>query len=195
MCLNPEEIEGLDALIQALEARKGPAAISKTTVIAMPTIVRIITSWDATQRLPVLDLLRLATAASPIPTAYEHSGDASQTLIDILAAAGVFENSQPNNAMLGTRAFVNIFDSSKAREYAEAYYGRIFQLASSAAEGTSNKNLKVAVATLALKYVIAFFTFIWQDANLFKLRRFIHLKTIRGPGEIVTSLSYQHFNK
>lgn len=156
MCLNPEEIQGLDALIQALEAKKGPAAISKTTLVAMPTLVRIITIWDATQRLPVLDLLRLATAASPIPTAYEHSGDTSQTLIDILAAAGVFEKSQPNNAMLGTRAFVNIFDSSKSREYAEIYFQRIFQLASSAVEGSSNKNLKVAVATLALNYAVLF---------------------------------------
>ncbi|KAF8429152.1 WD40-repeat-containing domain protein [Tirmania nivea] len=156
LCLNPEEMEGLDALIQALEAKKGPSAISKTTLIAMPTIVRVITSWDATQRLPALDLLRLAAAASPIPITYEHPGDASQTLIDILAAAGVFEKSQPNNAMLGTRAFVNIFDLSKAREYAENYYRRIFQLASSAAEGTSNKNLKVAVATLALNYAVLF---------------------------------------
>lgn len=195
MCLNPEEIESLDALIQALEAKKGPAAISKTTLIAMPTLVRIITNWDATQRLPVLDLLRLATAASPIPTTYEHSGDESQTLIDILATAGVFEKSQPNNAMLGTRAFVNIFDSSKAREYAGTHYQRIFQLASSAAEGTSNKNLKIAVATLALKYVIAFFTFTWQNANLFKLCHFVRLKTIRGPGEVVTPLFNHHFNK
>jgi len=151
LCLNPEEMELLDGVIQGLEAKVGLTVISMTILIAMPTLVRIISSWDATQRLPILDLLRLATAASPSPTFYDYHG---KTLIDILAAAGVFEKSQPNNAMLATRAFVNIFKSTKGQEYAEAHYARIFQLATSAAEGTSNKNLKVAVATLALKYAI-----------------------------------------
>jgi len=59
--------------------------------------------------------------------------------------------------MLAIRVFVNIFNSTKAREYVETHYGGIFQLATSAAEGASNMNLKVAVATLALKYAITFF--------------------------------------
>lgn len=151
-CLAPEEVETLDALIEALEAKKNPASISKTTMTAMPTLARIISIWDATQRLPALDLLRLATAASPIPTAYEPSSDTSETLIDILESAGVFDKSQPNNAMLGTRVFVNIFNSSKSLDFADAQFERIYKLVLSAAEGTSNKNLKVAVATLTLKY-------------------------------------------
>lgn len=152
ICLNPEEVETLEALIQDLEAKKGPAAMSKTALRAMPIITRILSIWDPAQRLPVLDLLRLVTAASPIPTTYNPSDDPSYTLIDVLEAAGVFDKSQPNNAMLGTRAIVNLFDSSKSREFVETHYERIFQLVSRVAEGTSNKNLKVAVATLALKY-------------------------------------------
>ena len=152
ICLNPEEMDNLYALFQDLEAKKGPASISRTTLSAMPTLVRVISSWNATQRLPALDLLRLATAASPIPTTYKQS-DSSSTLVDILEGAGVFDKTQPNNVMLGTRVFANIFETSKAREYAELHYERIFQLASSAADGSGNKNLKVAVATLALKYV------------------------------------------
>lgn len=110
--------------------------------------------WDATQRLPALDLLRLTAAASPIPTTYISSGDTSGSLIDMLDVAGVFDKNQPNNSMLGTRIFVNIFNSSKSREFAEQYYERILQLVLAAAEGTVNKNLKVAVATLGLKYVL-----------------------------------------
>ena len=152
MCLNPEEIEGLGALVKDLEAKKSPAAMSKATLAAMPIITRIISIWDPAQRLPALDLLRLATAASPIPITYNPSDNSTYTLIDVLETAGVFEKSQSNNAMLGTRAFVNLFDSSKSRDFAETHYERIFQLVYRAAEGTSNKNLKVAVATLALKY-------------------------------------------
>lgn len=154
ICLNPEEVEILETLTQVLEAKLGPGPTSKATMLAMPTLSRIITAWDPTQRLPALDLLRLTAAASPVPTTYISPDDASATLIDMLDVAGVFDKNQPNNAMLGTRVFVNIFDSSKSREFAEQYYERILQLVLAAAEGTVNKNLKVAVATLGLKYVL-----------------------------------------
>lgn len=154
ICLNPEEIEILETLIQVLEAKQGPGPTSEVTALAMPTLARVITMWDATQRLPALDLLRLTAAASPIPTTYISSGDTSGSLIDMLDVAGVFDKNQPNNSMLGTRIFVNIFNSSKSREFAEQYYERILQLVLAAAEGTVNKNLKVAVATLGLKYVL-----------------------------------------
>ncbi|KAF8475738.1 WD40-repeat-containing domain protein [Kalaharituber pfeilii] len=156
ICLNPDELEIVANLIQDLEAKKGLAAMSKSTLAAMPTLTRVINNWGPNERLPALDLLRLAAAASPIPTTYQPTQDPSATIIDILEQARVFDKSQPNNVMLGTRVFVNIFETSKAREFAEKHYHKISQLVHTAADGTTNKNLRVAVATLALNYAVLF---------------------------------------
>ena len=149
--LNPEELRDLEILVEGLETKKGPAAMSKPALDVMATIVKIITHWGPAQRLPALDLLRLTTAACPIPTTYESQYEPSVRLLEVLERGNVFDKGQPNNAMLGVRAFVNMFDSSKAREYAEETFERVFPLAVQSVEGSGNKNLKVAVATLALK--------------------------------------------
>ena len=151
ICLNPDEVLGLNDLIDCLESKKNPAAISKVTADAMYTLVRLLKIWNPTQRIPVLDLLRLASAASPMVTTYHPADDSSVTIVDVFEQTGVFDKAQPNNAMLGTRTFVNMFESAKAREYAEQNFERIFKLVSTAAEGSTNKNLRVAVATLVLK--------------------------------------------
>ena len=146
--LNPNDMVVLTDLISALESKKGLAMLSKVAIAAMGTLFRVITSWDPAPRLPALDLLRLTAAACPIPATFEVDG---QKLVDILELSGVFDKTQPNNALLGVRVFVNLFDNAKSREYLEANYERILKLAIEATTANTSKPLRVSTTTLVLK--------------------------------------------
>lgn len=153
--LNPDDMSLITNLIDALENKKGLAMLSKIAIAAMETLYRVITTWEPAQRIPALDLLRLTAAACPIPATFEVDG---QKLADILELVGVFDKAQPNNAMLGVRAFVNMFDNAKSREYLEANYEQILRLAIDTTTGSANKALRIATATLVLNYAVLFST-------------------------------------
>jgi phospholipase A-2-activating protein len=130
-------------------------------------LVKIITSWPVQQRLPALDLLRLVAAASPIAAEYK-AGDAD--LLTVITDSGSVSAQYANNTMLTVRAFVNMFQTDAGKNYVDQKYEevsfsnisahlteltqyKILELVKNAAKDTTNRNLKIAEATLLLKYV------------------------------------------
>lgn len=78
-------------------------------------ISKIITSWHPQNRLPGLDLLRLVAAATPLAATYQPMNGLK--VGDILETSGAFDISHPNNVMLATRTFGNLFQTEEGRDY------------------------------------------------------------------------------
>lgn len=145
--LNPTELEALSAFVNALRpsTKEKPAAALSA---GLDILVKIITSWPANKRLPALDLLRLLAGASPLLAETKING---QDLVGFLKGSGAVSKDLPNNAMLGVRAFANLFKTEAGRKYASANYEQILGFVKDIGTGTTNRNLKLAEATLLLK--------------------------------------------
>lgn len=167
LSLNPEELQtisGLCAFLQKASSSSKPQS-SPEVLDGLQILVKIITSWPVQQRLPALDLLRLIAAASPIAAEYK-AGDAD--LLTVITDSGSVSAQYANNTMLTVRAFVNMFQTDAGKNYVDQKYEevsysnisahlteltqyKILELVKNAAKDTTNRNLKIAEATLLLK--------------------------------------------
>ncbi|CCX05696.1 Similar to Ubiquitin homeostasis protein lub1; acc. no. O94289 [Pyronema omphalodes CBS 100304] len=105
-------------------------------------------AWSPKERLPILDLLRLAAGVSPKV--------AQMDLVKLFVTSESWSKEFPNNIMLAVRAFVNLFQTKEGCKYMGDRYEEILSAVRSATSGTSNRNLKVAEATLLLNYSVLF---------------------------------------
>ncbi|KAG0632820.1 WD40-repeat-containing domain protein [Tuber brumale] len=156
IALNPDETSALAKLCGSLQAAASPSYKTSTHNASfsngLELISKIITSWHPQSRLPGLDLLRLVAAATPLAATYEPMNGLKAG--DILETSGAFDISHPNNVMLATRTFVNLFQTEEGRDYMDNRFERTIQLAEKASAGTTNRNLKIAKATLLLNYAV-----------------------------------------
>ncbi|KAI5791831.1 WD40-repeat-containing domain protein [Geopyxis carbonaria] len=152
--LNPGEISVLVDLCTFLHTHSSPGRKSVSPTITsegFQILIKIITSWPLQHRLPALDLLRLLTAISSLPTQYYSNGT---DIITLLRDSGSISQQNVNNTMLTTRAFVNMFQNESSRRFLSTRFEDILQLVRAASSDTKNRNLKVAEATLLLNYSV-----------------------------------------
>lgn len=147
--LNPSDESELRNLRTALESS------SSIPQEAFPLIVRIITRWAYSDRLPGLDVLRCVTK---YPTVVQYSDPDHGSLVDLAISASLPDDETPNeNAiMMGLRTLANMFLSSNGRiiinaqaDQAIAYLERIIGVSSDPI-GPYNRNVLVAATTVAI---------------------------------------------
>ena len=150
--LNPEELSILSALRTHIEAA-GSTSTSQDVSGGLELAIKLAKEWPYAKRLPGLDLLRLLAVA---PNTATYQSPRGADIIEILEASVSAE--QPpaeNNVMLAVRAFGNLFATPEGRRLASHEFDKIFSLASKSLEGkTMNRNLLVAVTTLAINYAV-----------------------------------------
>jgi phospholipase A-2-activating protein len=156
LALNPTDLKVLAATIKQLEAASpNPDADSPALLEGVDVAIKIATAWPVDKRLPGLDLLRLLAAASPSVAIYTSSGD--QTLVDVLAASGVFDGAAapPNNTMLALRALANLFMTEQGRFVADGEFEKIHGLVQPfISSAIGNRNLIIAVTTLYINFAV-----------------------------------------
>ena len=104
-------------------------------------IFKIITKWHSQSRLPGLDLLRLVAAATPLAATYEPINGLKAG--DILETSGAFDISHPNNVMLATRTFVNLFQTEEGRDYMDNRFEQVCILTVSCPHKSCTSNIKL----------------------------------------------------
>lgn len=156
IALNPSGLTTLHNLIQYLE--QNPSSTAKPVSAdtdGLELILGIVTTWPPAHRLPGLDVLRLLVAATPSAANYRSQDGSS--VVESLEQSGVFEDKdRSNNIMLAVRVFANLFETDKGRTLAERKFEKIHELVKTASEGTTNRNLVIAVATLYVNYAVLY---------------------------------------
>lgn len=156
LALTPSMLSTLSDIVSPLEASLANASPQSNPAInsSVEIILTLIARWPASHVLPALDLLRLLTASTPAAATYRSPN--GESIIDILSTSGVFgDQDRPNNIMLATRVFSNLFETPAGRTLADEQFDRIHQLVKDASAGSSsNRNLSIAVATLYVNYAV-----------------------------------------
>ncbi|KAF2139104.1 uncharacterized protein K452DRAFT_276121 [Aplosporella prunicola CBS 121167] len=151
LSLNPSDLEVLSATCRQLEQAKGKSASNA----GIDLIIKIATTWPSDKRLPGLDLLRLLAAASGTTVIHTSSGD--DTIVGMLANAGVFApDSPPNNVLMGVRVFVNLFKHEEGRLVMDGTFDQLHPLIQPfISSHLSNRNLIVAITTLYINFAVS----------------------------------------
>lgn len=154
VALNPGEESTLQSSKEALDASK---AIS-TPVLNV--ILKIVSEWPYADRLAGLDLLR---CVARYPIAAQFKGPFNETLVDLAIASSVPDEFPPNEnaAMMGARTIANLFASADGRSLASAqaekaisFLERIVGIKGGEPIGKLNRNVLVAVTTVAVNYSV-----------------------------------------
>ena len=169
LALSAEELTTIQTLTRALESTPGPTSPSPALDAGLTLITQLLTRWPPAERLPLLDLLRLLTAATPAAGARPSNG---ATLLDVLDRSGVLADpDRPNNVMLAVRALANLFATDKGRELMDVSFDQVQKLIVPLAKGGGGggggsgasasgaslagaRNLTIAVATLLINYAV-----------------------------------------
>lgn len=155
--LGPSEMDTVIALCSELES-SGTLKQSPTVELGVGYLFKVATTWPVANRLPGLDLLRLLTSATPITATTAYNG---QDLVSGIQSSGVFNPPlNVNNAMLTVRMLANLFETEPGRELVTSKFDQILAgiKSSLASNGTPNRNLTIAVATLYINYAVYFTT-------------------------------------
>lgn len=150
--LNPEELTTLGLLCSHID-KAGSTAKTQSVTGGLDLAIKLSQVWAYANRLPGLDLLRLLAVA---PNTATYVSPRGANIIDILEMS-VNEQQPPgeNNVMLAIRAFCNLFSSVEGRNLAVHQFDKIFSIAASSIKNkTTNRNLLVAVVTLAINYSV-----------------------------------------
>ncbi|TGJ79245.1 hypothetical protein E0Z10_g9512 [Xylaria hypoxylon] len=159
--LNPSSQNALDILRLALESNK-----PVTDEVTISLVVMMCTQWDYSDRVAPLDLLRcIATSASTAKFRSPRDDSSPVTIAISAALQGVPDGSQPNEncAMMALRTIANLFKTPEGRKLvvqpAEvsgtlAFIGRVVGLRGQPAIGPFNRNLLLALTTVAINYAV-----------------------------------------
>ena len=159
--LTPSMLSTLSDMLPALETSLAVATPQSNPSLdsGVELILTIVARWPPSHVLPALDILRLLTASTPAAATYR--SPTGENLTDILSTSGVFaDQDRPNNIMLATRAFSNLFETPAGRALADNNFERIHNLIRGAAAPTAtnnnsnNRNLSIAVTTLYVNYAV-----------------------------------------
>lgn len=179
LSLNPSDLNVLHSLVTYLE-NPPQFALSKSIKHAgIDLVIRLISTWPPTHRLPGLDLLRLL-AAEPSGALVTYRTSRDESIVDILALSGVFDDPErSNNIMLAIRTFVNLFQTDEGRSIVDAEFDKVCfsssdptlarihstdpltpQILALASKSTSalstnaNRNLQISTTTLLINYSV-----------------------------------------
>lgn len=155
--LGPSELDTVIALCSELES-SGTLKQSPAVEAGVSYLFKVATTWPVANRLPGLDLLRLVAAATPVAATTTYNG---QDLVSGIQSSGVFNPPlNVNNAMLSVRMLGNLFETVPGRQLATSNFDQILAGVKSAlaSNGTPNRNLTIAVATLYINYAVYFTT-------------------------------------
>ena len=147
--LSNDETTAIDNLVKQLQSSpRDPKPQSDQ----MSAVVKVATQWPPANRLPGLDLLRLAAIA---PSFAQSTSSGEGTIVDLLSRAGIFaaDTDKPNNTMLATRALANIFTTEGGRLIADGCFEQILQSVEPFIS-SGNKNLSAAIATLHINFSV-----------------------------------------
>lgn len=156
--LNPAAQALLDSIRQSLESKK---PIEDEDALAI--LVKICTTWDYADRLAPLDIYR-CTASSSLLAKSPRVGNPIQVVI-AAATSGIPAGAQANEniIMMVFRTIANLFSTSEGRkllsspEEAARSVNLIRQtlgLTGGDAIGKHNRNLLVAISTVAINYAV-----------------------------------------
>ncbi|KAI1170488.1 ubiquitin homeostasis protein lub1 [Nemania sp. FL0916] len=160
IALNPSAQNGLDILRQTLESNR-----PVTDELTITLVVMMCTQWDYADRVAPLDLLR-CIATSTATAKFRSPGEISPIRIAISAALDdVPDGSQPNEncTMMALRTIANLFKTAEGRKLtaqpAEAsaaitFIGRVVGIRGQPAIGPFNRNLLLALTTVAINYAV-----------------------------------------
>ncbi|KAI3317395.1 phospholipase A-2-activating protein [Xylariaceae sp. AK1471] len=158
--LNPSAQNALATLRQALESNN-----PVTDESAISLVVMMCTQWDYSDRVAPLDLLR-CIATSTATAKFRTPGQNSPVQVAISAALdGVPDGSQPNEncAMMALRTIVNLFKTAEGRKLlaqpseasaAVSFISRVTGIRGQPAIGPFNRNVLVALTTVAINYAV-----------------------------------------
>ncbi|GAM88492.1 hypothetical protein ANO11243_065250 [Dothideomycetidae sp. 11243] len=147
--LGSAEMELLDRLTKQLQSSpRDPKPQSTQLDVAL----KMALNWSPASRLPGLDILRLC-AISPSFASATSAG--TSTIVDTLGGTGAFspDSDRPNNTMMATRVFVNMFDSKEGRLIVDGCSDQILTMIEPFVS-SSNKNLTAAIATLLINFSV-----------------------------------------
>ncbi|KAF7533784.1 hypothetical protein G7054_g6753 [Neopestalotiopsis clavispora] len=158
--LNPDAQAHLTSLRKSLESNRPARSEDELDIL-----IKICTSWDYADRLAPLDVLRCA-AVSPLVASSSRVGSPVQLVI-AAATTGYPEGGQPNEntIMMAFRTIANLFSSSEGRRLLSQpeEAGRVVNflrltlgLSGSNAIGKQNRNLLIAVTTVAVNYAVLY---------------------------------------
>ncbi|KAI0151177.1 ubiquitin homeostasis protein lub1 [Pestalotiopsis sp. NC0098] len=158
--LNPPAQALLASLRQSLESNRPVRSEDELDIL-----IKICTSWDYADRLAPLDILRCA-AVSPAVANSPRIGNPIQLVI-AAATTGFPEGGKPNEntIMMAFRTIANLFSSSDGRKLlsqpAEAsrvvgFLRRTLGLEGTDAIGKQNRNLMIALTTVAINYAVLY---------------------------------------
>lgn len=151
---NPGEESALQSLRSALESSK---AIPSGT---LDLVVRIVTQWPYSDRLPGLDLLR---CMAKYPVVAQLSDAQHGSLLDLAIASSIPGDSPPteNAVMMGARTMANLFGTADGRSLASSqadkaisFMERIVGIKGGDAIGKFNRNVLIAVTTSAVNFSV-----------------------------------------
>jgi phospholipase A-2-activating protein len=149
---NESNLEVLSKTIKQLDAvSKNTGAPVALTAEGIGMIVHMATQWPEDKRLPGLDLLRLATAASKT---VEITSSGGQTIVDAIASAdNISANAPTNNTMMAIRALANLFAHEAGRLVMDGEFDKVHALVSPFIT-SNNRNMIVAITTLYINYAV-----------------------------------------
>ncbi|KAI0487722.1 ubiquitin homeostasis protein lub1 [Xylaria cf. heliscus] len=158
--LNPSSQTALNTLKETLESNS-----PVTDELTVSLVVMMCTQWDYSDRVAPLDLLR-CIATSPATAKFKSSREGSPIQIAISAALeGVPDGGQPNEncTMMALRTIANLFKSAEGRKLvaqpseasaAASFVGRVVGIRGQTAIGPFNRNVLLALTTVAINYAI-----------------------------------------
>lgn len=151
---NPDEERILRGLSEALGAS---TAIPPKS---LDLVVRIITRWEYSDRLPGLDLLR---CMAKYPSVAQFSDPQLGSLLDLAISSSMPKGVAPNEnaVMMGLRTVANAFGSANGRSIASAqsneaisFLERVVGIAGGDPIGKFNRNVLIAATTTAINYAV-----------------------------------------
>ncbi|KAG0234808.1 hypothetical protein BGW41_000987 [Actinomortierella wolfii] len=140
LALEEGEMKELELLIQFLgSAPKKPVAKPQP----LSVLLQMVRTWPEASRFPALDLLRLLALYSPSPA------ETPELVPSLLDEARTNET----NLMLVSRLIVNLCETELGREVVLAQMSKVIEdLDSELIWKSSNKNLRIAAATVYMSY-------------------------------------------
>ncbi|KAL9035178.1 MAG: hypothetical protein Q9214_006706, partial [Letrouitia sp. 1 TL-2023] len=155
LAMAPPQLQVLGNAMKPLEEALADRTYSENDLASgLDLIMHAISKWPTGQLLPLLDLLRLLAAATPLTAKWRSSN--GTTFIEVLEESKVFADpDRSNNIMLAVRAFSNVFEKESGVALADESFEKVHALVKSSAN-YSNRNLAIAIATLYVNYAVLF---------------------------------------
>ncbi|KAI0542808.1 ubiquitin homeostasis protein lub1 [Xylaria digitata] len=159
--LNPTARNTLDILKRTLESKK-----PVTDEFTVSLVIMMCTQWDYKDRVAPLDLLRcIATSAGAAKFRSPGSDDSLVKIAISAALEGLPDGGEinENSVMMALRTIANLFKTAEGRKLlvqptevssALTFIGRVVGLKGQPAIGPFNRNLLLALTTVAINYAV-----------------------------------------